>query len=133
MGDVPMPTTVPTATPALLTPAKNSGWYAAMAATASASGTGGQPRNGSGAPADSSDQQIPPPSATRTAPTATGEASSGPSARLVPVVPHSVAAATTSSDGGSATGRDFPCSGTEDHRTFVIGRSSRRRRGWSRR
>jgi hypothetical protein len=26
IGDVPMPTTVPTATPALLTPAKNSGW-----------------------------------------------------------------------------------------------------------
>ena len=69
-------------------------------------GTGASRRSGAEAPADSERPAgSPPPSATRTAPTAMGEALSGPSARAVPVVPHSVAAATTSSDGGGANRR----------------------------
>ncbi len=45
-GALPMPTTVPMATPVRATPPKKHGWYAAIATAAASVGTGGHDRSG---------------------------------------------------------------------------------------
>src|SRR5690606_17783654 len=87
-GALPMATTVPKATPARATPAKNATWYPAIAAAPTANQRRGvrrrclHPRTSSPAA----------PIASRTAPTDRGDPSASPRACAVPVVPHRTAA-----------------------------------------